>query len=87
MCMDHEIPIIELHDLTGEPVGLRRDTIALVKAASGDEYPLGGSLIFTDTLGVHVIETPGEVLAAVRAEVVAVVDLADPIASDAAGSA
>lgn len=75
MCNNHEIPIIELHDLTGEPVGLRRDTIALVKLAPAEQYPLGGSLVFTDSLGVHVIETPGEVLAAIRAEVVAVVDL------------
>lgn len=74
MC-DCDIPIIELHDLTGEPVGIRRDTIALVKVASGDEYPLGGSLIATDSFAVHVIESPGEVLAAIKGAIVAVVDL------------
>jgi hypothetical protein len=79
MCDENEIPMIELHDLTGEAIGIRRDVIALVKAHDAEQNPLGGSMILTDTYGVHVLETPGEVLAAIKGQIVAVVDLGSEV--------
>lgn len=84
MCTDHETPMIELHDLTGEPLGIRREIIAVVKAAGIDGAPNCGAFVLTDQMAFEVLETPGDILRLIRGEVVAVVKVEDIMGNEVA---
>lgn len=92
MCADCETPVIELHDIDGSVIGIRRDLIALVKRSSADDNPLGGSVIATDLGKLIVLETPGEILRLLHPGVAAQFTTLDTIRAekaptDAAGTA